>query len=493
MSLNGRIVMSAALTCVLALPASAHATRVIEVDGGHAVVRNDPLVPAPQLEPEPRASAKAAAPTRPGGYSAVVRSLKLAKRTRKISSASYRRYLRDYRKARSVRRRLGGARGAQLGYVIAALDSIALRKRLTASRLAPLFLTLERNTQYWPRMPFPSSRGDVTFRGSEILFRYYTGEGLQIQSLATFVKANLMHGACVGTVEQPCSKDRLRRLLDEMSAIAVRRGRGFIAWEYFFAFDGGSPPWMSAMAQATGIQALARAAQLLDRPQYLTVARRALGAYDVSAPLGVRTTGFRGGTHYLQYSFAPRTYIFNAFTQSLLGLYDFWKITGDERAHRQYLAAEPELEREIPYSDVGDWSRYDYAGPESDHNYHELLREVLQSMCSRRIGAVYCTYAKRYQSDQSDPAELTLLGPETATADQDAFVSFQLSKLSAVEITISKGGKTAFHKVATFRRGRRGFTWKPDSAGTYDVRLGAKELRTGKGLRTRDSGTIDVG
>jgi hypothetical protein len=207
----------------------------------------------------------------------------------------------------------------------------------------------------------------------------------------------------------------------------------------------------------------------------------------------VRTTGFRGGTHYLQYSFAPRTYIFNAFTQSLIGLYDYWKLTGDARAHAQFLRAEPELEREIPFSDVGDWSLYNYRGPEADSSYHELLREVLQSMCTRRLGDVYCTYAKRYSDDQTQPAKLDFLGPDSAAAAQDTFVSFQLSKLSAVEITIVKDGKTAFHKITTFRRGRRGFTWKPKSAGSYDVRLGAKELRTGKGLRTRASGTIDVG
>jgi hypothetical protein len=118
---------------------------------------------------------------------------------------------------------------------------------------------------------------------------------------------------------------------------------------------------------------------------------------------------------------------------------------------------------------------------------------VLQSMCTRRLGAVFCTYATRYRDDQTQPAELDLLGPETASAGRSTVVSFQLSKLSAVEITISKDGKTAFHKVATFRRGRRGFSWKPKSGGTYDVRLGAKELRTGRGLRTRASGTIDVG
>jgi hypothetical protein len=301
-----------------------------------------------------------------------------------------------------------------------------------------------------------------------------------------------MHGACTGAVEAPCNRAGLERLLDEEATLAVRRSPRFIAWEYLFDFGGGSPPWISGMADATAIQAYGRAARLLDRPQYLETARAALGAFDVYAPLGVRTTGFRGGTHYLQYSFAPRTYIFNAFTQSLIGLYDFWKLTGDMRAKAQFDRAEPELEREIPFSDVGDWSMYDYRGHESDANYHELLREVLQSMCSRRLGAVYCTYAKRYKADQTEPAELTLLGPETATSDHNAFVSFQLSKLSAVELTIVKDGKTAFHKLATWRRGRHGFTWKPKSAGSYEVRLGAKELRTGRGLRTRDSGTIDV-
>jgi D-glucuronyl C5-epimerase-like protein len=483
----------AALVCALALPASAQSSPVIVVGGGHTVVRDDPVVPPPEPEPQLGAAAVAAKRPPPRGYRAVLRSLLLAKRTHRISAARYRGYVSSYRKARSVRRRLRGARGAQLGYVIASIEGIALRKRLTSSRLASVFLTLRRNTQYWPHMRYPSAKDQLSFRGSQILFQYYPGRGLQIQQLSTFKKANLMHGACTGALDAPCDRAGLQSLLDEESRLAVRRSSRFIAWEYLFDFGGGSPPWISGMADATAIQALGRAAKLLNRPQYLKTARSALGAFDTYAPLGVRTTGFRGGTHYLQYSFAPGTYIFNAFTQSLIGLYDYWKLTGDARAKAQYDRAQPELAREIPYSDVGDWSLYNYRGPESDSNYHELLREVLQSMCTRRLGDVYCTYAKRYTDDQTQPAELELLGPETATADQNAFVSFQLSKLSAVEITIVKDGKTAFHKVTTFRRGRRGFTWKPKSAGTYDVRLGAKELRTGKGLRTRDSGTIDVG
>jgi hypothetical protein len=492
MPLKGRILPAAALASGLALSAAtAHAAPVIVVGKHGTVVRNDPVVPPPS-DPEPAGGVAAAGKPPPRAHRAVLRSLLLAERTRRISAATYRRYVRDYGKARSVRARLRGARRAQLSYVISSIEGIAVRKRLTSSRLGSVFLTLERNTEYWPHMRFPAAKDQLTFGDSQILFQYYPGHGLQIQQLSTFKKANLMHGACTGAVDAPCDKAGLQSLLDQEAKLAVRRSPGFIAWEYLFYFDGGSPPWISGMADATAIQAYGRAAKLLNRPQYLKTAQAALGAFDTYAPLGVRTTGFRGGTHYLQYSFAPRTYIFNAFTQSLIGLYDYWKVTGDTRAHAQFLRAEPELEGEIPFSDVGDWSLYNYRGPESDSNYHELLREVLQSMCARRLGDVYCTYAKRYRDDQTTPAELSFTGPQTASVGQTALVSFQLSKLSAVEISVSKGGKTAFHKIATFRRGQRGFAWKPKSAGTYDVRLGAKELRTGKGLRTRDSGTIDV-
>jgi hypothetical protein len=284
----------------------------------------------------------------------------------------------------------------------------------------------------------------------------------------------------------------LARLLDEMTGLAVRRSARFVAWEYLFDFGGGAPPWMSAMAQATGIQALGRAAGLLDRPDYLRTARRALAAFETPAPVGVRARGFAGGVHYLQYSFAPRLYIFNAFTQALLGLYDFGRLADDERATRLFREAEPELRREIPRSDVGDWSRYSYRGPESTRPYHELLREVLQSMCIRGLGDVYCTFAERYRADQTDPAVLRFSGPDVAVQDEYTPVRFALSKLAAVELEIYKGSRLAFHRIATFRRGGRSFIWRPRSPGEYRVRLACKELRTGRGLRTRTSGAIEV-
>jgi hypothetical protein len=91
-------------------------------------------------------------------------------------------------------------------------------------------------------------------------------------------------------------------MLDAMLALAAARG-GFQACEYSFDFEGGAPPWMSGMAQGTGVQALSRAFQLTGDARYRDAATN--------------------GTHYLTYSYAPDLFIFNGFLQALVGLDDY--------------------------------------------------------------------------------------------------------------------------------------------------------------------------
>jgi hypothetical protein len=505
---------SAALLAIAACAGPAHAGEVIAVDGDHATRVHDPMVPTPAqaslgLVPPvssaragasaARASAAASGSARARATKArpkravpaVVRVLKRTYAKKKISKAAYRGYLRDYARARRTLARLSGARRAQLGYVIGSVERLALTRKLGATRMPESFLQIRRNAQYWPHMPYPAPDDQISFRGSQILFQYYAGEGLQIQVLSTFKKANLIHGACTRN-EPECDPEAIRSLLDEMTGLAVQRSRRFIAWEYLFSFGGGAPPWISGMAEATAIQAYARASQLLDEPSYVATAKKALPAFMTNAPLGVRTRGFKGGVHYLQYSFASGTYIFNAFLQSLIGLHDFAEITGDQRALRLYEQAEPEARAEVPYSDLGDWSMYNYRGNVSRPSYHELLREFLQSMCTRKLGDEYCVYAKRYAGYQTDPPVLTYLGPETATAKAFTKIRFNVSKLSAVELEVYKGSKLAYSTLATFSRGDGSFLWKPTSGGTYDVQIAAKELRTGYGKKDRDSGEVEV-
>jgi hypothetical protein len=503
---RGRLPLVLAIAFALCVAAPAQAAEVIAVDGNSAKRVDDPFVPVragsdlaarfSATAPGPTASAAAARAGLVARTSskrarrATSLALRRAYRRKAISLASLRRYRGIVVRARTVGKRLKGARGRELGNVIALVDGMALRHKLTASRMPAVLLILRRNTQYWPRMPFPSDRDRVTFRGSRLLFEYYVGNGLQLQPLANFKQANLMHGACVKDTGAACDRRGLERLLSELIGTAATRG-GFKSWEYYFEFGGGIPPWISGMATATAIQAFGRAYDLTGDERYLAQARAAFGAFGKAPPTGMRTTGPFGGIHYLQYSFAPRLYIINAFLQSLIGLYDYAQITDDATARRLFAQAEPEAREELPANDTGDWSTYSYGGAESTLEYHELLREFSASLCSRLGRRVYCDAARAFLSYMTDPAELELLGPTTATKGVPTRVRFSVSKLSAVQVTIRRDGKVALDKLATFRRGEGSFEWKPRAVGTYSVRVAAKELRTGRGLRTIVTGQVE--
>ena len=279
-----------------------------------------------------------------------------------------------------------------------------------------------------------------------------------------------------------------------MTKLAVKRGRSFIAWEYLFYFGGGTPPWMSGMAQATGIQALGRAAKLLDEPKYLETARRALGAFE-TAPAERRSHNRlprRGALPPVLVRAAP------LHLQRVPPVADRpprLRHSSPTTSARGGSSAPPSRRRarRFRYSDVGDWSLYNYAGHESNSDYHELLREFLESMCTRRLGPLYCDYARRYRGYQIDPPELTWKGPDVATEDEPAAIRFNVSKLSAIEVKVTNpSGKLVFSRLATFRRGDGAFTWTPHGPGLFTVSVAAKELRTGLGKRDRDGGEIEV-
>src|SRR5215217_8384640 len=226
-------------------------------------------------------------------------------------------------------RDLSGMRRAELAGVVETVGRIAARSDMRASRLAPLFLTLQRNLEWWPSQPLLAAGQRVTFEDSELVWQYVPGQGLQLHPLANFGKLNAYaNGSRRNNVRNAV-------LLDELMAVAVPRGGG-LAWEYYFTFDGGRPPWVSSLAQGTGLQAIARSARKLGRmDELLPAIQRGLTLFEQRPPTGVRVAS-AGGAHYAQYSFWPELRIANGFVQSLVGLYDVAQITGDPRAARLF-------------------------------------------------------------------------------------------------------------------------------------------------------------
>jgi hypothetical protein len=414
----------------------------------------------------PRAR-RAAARTVRGELQALLRS-------GQIDAEQQRDYRAVYDTALKVRKRLSSSRGAALQGVINNTNFMASRGDLTASRLPAIFTTLRRNTEWWQSGRLLSYGERVEFNDSELVWQYYPGEGIQLQVLGTFGKANGLWMAK--------DKARLANVLDEMSALASTRG-GAYAWEYYFYFGGGRPPWASAMAQATGVQAFARASQLLREPAYLATARRAIKLFELGATTGVGVKT-RAGRRYLLYSFAPSQQVLNAFVQTLVGLNDYWEISRDPRARRLFVAGEKQARLDLAATDTGAWSLYQVGGSESDLSYQELVTGFIHNLCERARIAFWCQADERFRGYLKEPPALELT-TRRVQAGKTALVRFTVSKISKVGLTIKRAGSTSLATSAAVSRGSHGYTWRvPSSPGSYEVVLSGTDLAGNVGRAT---------
>jgi hypothetical protein len=453
-----------------------------------------------------------------------------------ISEAVYRQDYGALVAAKRSLRRLSGTRQAELGAVLANVQAIAAAGGLSPSRLGALFLTLERNRDWWTTQPLLSSGERVSFPSSKLVWEYYAGQGLEIQWLGTFGKAN-------GYYLSGHENGNLRQLLAEAIPLASSRAGG-IAWEYMFQFDGGLPPWTSGLSQGTALQVLARAWSRLKDPAYLAAAQQALGIFETRPAAGVHVST-PAGVHYAEYTFAPSDRILNGFIQALVGLYDYTSLTGDALGLRLFEAGDAEARAEVPHYDTGAWSLYDQFG-ESSLSYHELLTEFLQHLCQRTrkglpstpastpppptpsvpgtppppapsvpggssttggatasrtvasraqagqpIAAdqLYCTTAQRFTADLSTPPAIALLST-TLRGGVRAGVQMSLSKISTVSLTVRRGSRVVWTNSATVERGRPRLLWvTPPAGGSFSVTLAATDLA---GNFSTTSGTVVV-
>jgi len=414
-----------------------------------------------------------------------------------------------YTSARATLHRLTGYRRAQLKAVVSNVDAAAAGGLFLPSRLPALFLTLQRNRAWWAAAPIPRAGQRMRFAASQIIWQFYPGQGLQIQWLATFGKANALWMAKGRDAE-------LRALLDEALGLATQRAGG-IAFEYLFHFDGGRPPWVSGLAQGTALSALSRAAVRLGDPKYFVAARSALGIFRTPPPAGVRVET-PAGAHYLQYSYAPDLHVVNGFTQALNGLHDFALLANDAEGQALFAAGERELRVELPTFDTGAWSRYSQPGAESDLGYHELLRDFLAGLCTRLTDdaarapapapapapptggveagpappidpTLYCDTAQRFTADLTTPPVVAVPAGQTLRQKGSGAVRFTLSKVSVVTVTITRRATVVIRRTARLGRGDHKIGFRPAQAGPHTVRVRAVDLA---GNAAEATGTLAV-
>jgi D-glucuronyl C5-epimerase C-terminus len=446
-----------------------------------------------------------------------------------ISQATYDQDYAAYVAAKTSAAKLSGTRANELTAVLDNLQAMAAAGELVPSRLPVLFLTLERNRQWWTTEPLLSDDQHVSFPESKLVWEHYPGQGLEIQWLATFGEAN-------GYYLSGHENANLRQVLGEAIPLATQRAGG-IAWEYVFQFDGGQPPWTSGLSQGTAIQVLARAWSRFHEQAYLTAAQQALGIFETAPPTGVRVQE-PAGALYAEYTYAPNDRILNGFIQALVGLYEYTSITQDPLGLALFEAGDAEARALVPHYNTGSWSLYDQFG-ESDLNYHELLAEFLEHLCERtkkgppaepapagpappaapttppntgaptpgtppagpvppgdtggasaaRVRAtadaaqaaiaadqVYCATAEQFNGDLHTPPAIALLS-RTLRGGTRAGLQMSLSKISTVELTVRQGTRVVWANRATVEGGKPKLLWvTPAKGGTFSVALTATDL-----------------
>jgi len=300
----------------------------------------------------------------------------------------------------------GSVRRRELIAVLNITRGMAARGVLSADLMPMAFLTLQRNADWWATHGPPTSGGSpgekgavgrrckplripkkkkhraraarLTFPGSNVVFQWYPGMGLQVQVNGTFAAINTLFAQ-----NTEDSRAQAREALDEMLTIAQRRG-GAISWDYLFPFSGAQPPWTSGLSQATAIRAYLKA------NRYST-ARQIAAIFGVRAPLGVRVPLGADGNWYALYSFAPGARVLNAHLNAVVALHDLARVTKDPKVAALEEAGLRAARRHIRRFDVaGVWSRYEEGGPPADLNYHVLNRDLAGALCRRTGEAAIC-------------------------------------------------------------------------------------------------------
>lgn len=518
------LVILLAVAAVLTLPASAFAASVLVLGrDGRVTVRNDPYLGGPALTPAPadaltpgpgadaltlharslgaRGSSTGGAGIATGTGSppptrtATTRSTKPAKPSRRthkrkrkpvtfasvlarmvhrgqITSVQQHQALAAFNGALRTERRLRGTPRAELAAVTTTAHDLAAEGRLWPSRLAMVEATLNANRRWWAHGTLLSYGQRVMFSGSQLEWEYYPGEGIQLQVLGTFGEANGLWQAGQAT--------QLAQLLSEVIPLASHRGGG-LTWEYYFPWEGGAPPWTSAMSQATALQALSHAYQATSNPYYLTVAAQALSIFTRTPHQGGVMVPTSHGARFVQYSFTPGTPILNAFLQSLIGLDTYAQVSGSQTAAQLFAEGDAEALWELPQFNTGAWSLYQ-PGEEDDLSYHELVTSFLQKLCTLTGAAGYCTTATAFTSDLKTPPGLSDLTSHTRPRRPFA-LRFRLSKISKVGLTIRHGTRVVESTSATFPYGVHSFSVPGLRTGAYTVTLTATDLA---GNYTRD-------
>jgi hypothetical protein len=327
-----------------------------------------------------------------------------------------------------------------------------------------LFAMLAFNTSWFASHWDQKPGKDVVDSSDGVWYRAFPGIGFQFHPLENFGKLN-------NFVVQK-NTTRADQLVQSLLNRSVVRSGG-LAWEYYFRFEGGQPPWISGMAQAVAAQALSGAGMLLADPSLTSASQR---VYKTVPSL---TRSVASGPWIRLYAFNNET-VLNAQLQTIVSLQDYVARTNDQAAAALASRLQAAAVGMLPRFDTGYWSLYSLGGAEAPLDYHQYVVRLLGILSKRTLDPTLTTYAQRFGDDLRQPPVVKPGGapgaiypwPQDGYRDYARYV-FWVSKRSTVRLQIDHAGSPV-----VVSRGWHAIVWSPGriQPGVYTPNLNAVDV-----------------
>ncbi len=131
-----------------------------------------------------------------------------------------------------------------------------------------------------------------------------------------------------------------------------------ISFPHWDVFNGG--PWLSALAQGSGISVLTRAYQLTDEERYLEAMHRVTRTFELDIlDGGVSTPISPDGIFFEEVAVYPASHSLSGFVWALFGLYDYIECTADSQVRTVIQCSHATMHRLLEEYDTGYWAHAD--------------------------------------------------------------------------------------------------------------------------------------
>jgi hypothetical protein len=380
----------------------------------------------------------------------------------RIDSTEAAEYRSDANAAADVLPKLPSSRHRNLAAVVHQVAGFW--KGYDSPRGLTLFAMLAFNTRWFASHWDQKPGKDVVDSSDGIWYRAFPGIGFQFHPLENFGKLNNFVAQ-----KNTTRADQLAESLLDRSVVRY----GGLAWEYYFRFERGRPPWISGMAQAVAAQALSGAGMLLADPALTSASQR---VYKTVPSL---TRSVRTGPWIRLYAFNNET-VLNAQLQTIVSLQDYAARTGDQAATNLATRLQAAAVGMLPRFDTGYWSLYSLGGAEAPLDYHQYVVRLLGILSKRTQDPTLATYAQRFGNDLHQPPVLKEGAAPTAIYPwpQDGYRDYAryvvwVSKRSNVRLQIDHAGPPV-----VVSRGWHSILWSPGriQPGQYTPNLHAVDV-----------------